>query len=240
MGNDIFAIWGRFLLIFALDMLNIHHISTYWPRKCVVCSSPTMKISTKFEVDMTFHCLVIAFVLLICYLTCDLDLWPFDPGQWSYMAGQVINSCTKFEDPISIRPWVMSYDISCSIPLTMPLQPLCMRRIMWSMPPPEPYYGPTGTTRVSRCQKKASSGLYGAGEDNKRQTHRQSGWTPLHPDQSAIHLHHSPQFSAGYPSCRNPSNLSWLEKAQEYAGLHTSVASDLCIGRNFLPHIWNP
>jgi len=76
------------------------------------------------------------------------------------MAGQMINSCTKFEDPTSIHPWVMSYDISCSIPLTMPLQPLCMRRIMWHMPPPEPYYGPfSETTWVSRCQKKASSGL---------------------------------------------------------------------------------
>jgi len=32
-----------------------------------------------------------------------------------------------------------------------------------------------GTTWVSRCQKKASSGLYGAREDNKGQTHRQSG-----------------------------------------------------------------
>jgi len=32
------------------------------------------------------------------------------------------------------------------------------------------------------CQKKASSGLYGAREDNKRQTHRQSERAPLHPD----------------------------------------------------------
>jgi len=32
--------------------------------------------------------------------------------------------------------------------------------------------------------EKASSGLYGAREDNKRQRHRQSGWVSLHPDQS--------------------------------------------------------
>jgi len=31
-----------------------------------------MKISTKFEVDMTIRCIVIAFWLLICYMT----LWP--------------------------------------------------------------------------------------------------------------------------------------------------------------------
>ena len=38
------------------------------------------------------------------------------------------------------------------------------------------------------------SGLYGVREDNKRQKRRQSGWVPLHLDQSAIHLHHSPVF----------------------------------------------
>jgi len=37
------------------------------------------------------------------------------------------------------------------------------------------------TTRVSRCQK-GTSGLYGAREDWQRQTHRPSGWAPLHPD----------------------------------------------------------
>jgi len=32
-------------------------------------------------------------------------------------------------------------------------------------PPPQPFYGPfSGTTRVSRCQKR-TSGLYGARED---------------------------------------------------------------------------
>ena len=59
--------------------------------------------------------------------------------------------------------------------------------------PTQLFYGNSGTTQVSRCQKKASSGLCGAREDNKRQTHRQSGWAPLHPDQSAIHLQ-SPNF----------------------------------------------
>ena len=38
------------------------------------------------------------------------------------------------------------------------------------------FYGPFyGTTRVSRCQKR-TSGLYGAKEDQQRQTHRPSGW----------------------------------------------------------------
>ena len=39
----------------------------------------------------------------------------------------------------------------------------------------QPFYGPFSiTTRVSWCQKKSSSGLHGAREDNMRQTHRQS------------------------------------------------------------------
>ena len=47
---------------------------------------------------------------------------------------------------------------------------------------PQPFYGPfSGTTRVSWCQKR-TSGLYGAREDKQRQTHRQSGWVPFHPD----------------------------------------------------------
>jgi len=45
----------------------------------------------------------------------------------------------------------------------------------------QPFYGPfSGTARVNRCQKR-TSGLYGAREDSRRQTHRQSGWAPLHP-----------------------------------------------------------
>ena len=76
---------------------------------------------------------------------------------------------------------------------------------------PQPFYGPfSGTTQVSQWQKIASSGLYSAREDNKRQTHWQSGWAPFHPDQSAIHLHQSPHFHAGFRSCHNLPHLSWL------------------------------
>jgi len=47
---------------------------------------------------------------------------------------------------------------------------------------PQPFYDPfSGTTQVSRCQKR-TSGLYGARRDKQRQTHRPSGWAPLHPD----------------------------------------------------------
>jgi len=93
----------------------------------------TMNVSTKFEVDTTIRCLVIALLLLIRYVT----LWPwpltFYLGDWSYMAGYVVNSSTKFEYLKAIRSWVISSDISHRIPLTMRLQPLRMRRITWPM-----------------------------------------------------------------------------------------------------------
>jgi len=82
---------------------------------------------------------------------------------------------------------------------------------MYPPPLPQPFYGPfSWTTRVSRCEKKAFSGLYGAWEDNKMQTHQQSAWVPLHVDQSAFHLHQSPAFLRWTPSCCNPPNLPWL------------------------------
>jgi len=81
-----------------------------------------------------------------------------------------------------------------------------------------------GTIRVSRCpQKKASSGLYGASVDNRRQTHRQSGWTPLHLDQSAIYFHQStPHFTPGAVPATTLLIYPGLGQVQEYAGLHTS------------------
>jgi len=87
-------------------------------------SALAMKVSTKFKVDTTIRCLVIALLLLIRYVA--LWHWPFDFDQWSYMAGHTVNLSTKFEDPTAIRSWVMNSDISERIPLTMCLQPLHM------------------------------------------------------------------------------------------------------------------
>jgi len=49
----------------------------------------------------------------------------------SYIAGNVVNPFTKFEEPTAIDSWVMSSGISHRIRLTMYLQPLHMRRITW-------------------------------------------------------------------------------------------------------------
>ena len=74
-------------------------------------------------------------------------------------------------------------------------------------------YGPfSGITRVSRCQKR-TSGLYGARVDQQRQTHRPSGWAPLHPDQTKQCP--SPSFphflQAGWPSCRPTNSVKALK-----------------------------
>jgi len=61
-----------------------------------------MKVSTKFEVDTTIRCLVIALLLLIRYVTLSFDLLTLVSGH-IYMAGHVVNPSTKFEDPTAIR-----------------------------------------------------------------------------------------------------------------------------------------
>jgi len=91
---------------------------------------PTLIISVKFEVDTTIHRRVTALLVRIRYVA----LWPwhltFSLGQLS-MAGHVGNPSTMFQDPTPMRSWLMSYDVGHSLPLTMRLEPLRMRRITW-------------------------------------------------------------------------------------------------------------
>ena len=67
LGCKISAIWRRFTLIFAFSILNVRHISPRFVRPTDVeiiphVWTPTSIIPTKFEVDMTIHCRVIAFL----------------------------------------------------------------------------------------------------------------------------------------------------------------------------------
>jgi len=80
-------------------------------------STPTSTIPTGFEVDMTIN------------RPCDLDICNFDLEQLSYMASHVNNLATKYEDPMPIRSWVMSYNVSRWLPLKMRTRSLRMRRI---------------------------------------------------------------------------------------------------------------
>jgi len=85
----------------------------------------------------------------------------------------------------------------------------------------QPFYGPFSvTTRVSWCQKKSSSGLHGAREDNMRQTHRQSsGRHSIQINQRPTSI--IPHFYAGCHSCCNSLNLSWLATGTKYHAFHT-------------------
>jgi len=82
-------------------------------------------IPTKFEVDMTIHCRVIAFLSVGTsrdFVTLTFDLL-------------TLNICcawrVKFEDRTPISSWFMSYNVSRWLPLRMRTRPLRMRRITW-------------------------------------------------------------------------------------------------------------
>ena len=103
----------------------------YWPRKYTTRVDPHVDNPTKFEVDMTTHCRVIAQKLRYVTWPCDLYLWPFDLEQLTYMADHVTNPATKFEGPTTICLWVTSYNGFRWLPLKMRTRPLRMRRITW-------------------------------------------------------------------------------------------------------------
>ena len=63
--------------------------------------TPTSIIPTKFEVDMTIRCRVIAF--LSADTARDHVTLTFYLLTWSCMAGHVANLATKYEDPTHIR-----------------------------------------------------------------------------------------------------------------------------------------
>jgi len=86
----------------------------------------------------------------------------------------------------------------------------------------KPFYGPfSGTTRVSRCQKKVFFWSFVVqGEISEADTPTiWLGATPsgLISDPSPKSLH----FYMGCPSCHNSPTLSWSGTVTKYAGLHT-------------------
>ena len=115
MGNDSSAIWRRSMLIFAFDMLNVHHTSTsglfdlLTYKKYKVCHvflpSVTMKISTTFEVDTIIRCLIIAFLLLIHYVT--LRPWPLTFWPWSVSTEATESVWKAFENYVTV--WLLFF-----------------------------------------------------------------------------------------------------------------------------------
>ena len=104
----------------------------YWPRKYTTRVDP--HVDNSHQVWSWYDHPLPSYSVFVCwYVTwaCNLDLWPFDLEQLKYMAGNVINLATKFEDPMPIRSWVTSYNASHWLPLKMRTRPLRMRRITW-------------------------------------------------------------------------------------------------------------
>jgi len=105
---------------------------TYWPGKYTARVDP--HIDNSHPVWSLYDHTLPSYSVFVCwYITwlCDLVFWPFDLEQLLCMAGHVTNRATKFEDPMPIRSWVMSYNVSRWLPLKMRTRLLCMRRITW-------------------------------------------------------------------------------------------------------------
>ena len=103
-GNDITAIWR---LVFAFDMLNVHHIFYFrssWPTDLESLSyvfpcrwkfSPSLKL-IQSSVAYNYRGLAADTSRDLCH--------------WSYMAGHMVNPFTKFEVSKAICCWVMISD----------------------------------------------------------------------------------------------------------------------------------
>jgi len=68
--------------------------------------------------------------------------------------------------------------------------------------------------------EESSSGLYVAREDYRgRDTDNPAGCHSIRTNQRPTSI--IPHFYARCPSCRNPTNLSWLGTGTKYAGMHS-------------------
>jgi len=101
-------------------------------------STPTLIIPTTFEVYRTIHCRDTAFSVDFCSLYAECPpyfyfriVWPTDLESILHASIPTSIIATKFEDPTSIRSWVMSYNVSHWLPLKMRTRPLRMHRITW-------------------------------------------------------------------------------------------------------------
>jgi len=88
---------------------------TQWHKKCHVFRPSRRKFSPSLNLIWPSVASSHSIPHFCCwYITCpcDLNLWPFDLGQLSYMASYVDNPSIKFEAPTAICSWVMSSDTS--------------------------------------------------------------------------------------------------------------------------------
>jgi len=101
---------------------------TYWPRKYTTCVDPHVDNSHQVWIWSWYDHTLPSYRVFVCrYGTWPCDLLTLN----SCMAGHVTNLATKYEDPMPIRSWVMSYNVSRWLPLKMRTRPLRMHRITW-------------------------------------------------------------------------------------------------------------
>jgi len=105
---------------------------TYWTRKYTTRANP--HVDNSHQVWSWYDHPLPSYNVFVCWHVTwpgDLDLWPSELEQFSYMADYVSNPATKFEDPNTSRSWVTSYNGSHWLALKMRTRPLRMRRITW-------------------------------------------------------------------------------------------------------------
>ena len=109
---------------------------TCWSRKYRPTTRVDPHVDNSHQVWSWYDHPLPSYSVFVCwYVTWpgDLNLWPFDLEQLSYMAGHVTNPATKFEDRITVPSWVTSYNCSHWLPLKMRTRPLRIRRITWQV-----------------------------------------------------------------------------------------------------------
>jgi len=103
---------------------------TYWPRKYTTRVDP--HDDNSHQVWSWYDHQLPSYSVFVCWYfkwPCDINIWPLDLEQMSYMASHVTDLATEYEDPTRIRSSVMSYNVSRWLPLKMRTRPLRMHRI---------------------------------------------------------------------------------------------------------------
>ena len=103
---------------------------TYWPRKYT--TRVDHHVDNTHQVWSWYDHPLPSYSAFVCWgvpWSCDLDIWPFDIQQLSYMVSLVINPATKSEDPTAIHSWVTGYNGSHWLSFKIRTRPLRMRRM---------------------------------------------------------------------------------------------------------------
>ena len=163
----------------------------------------------------------------------DLDFWPFNLDQLSYIAGHVINTAKKLEDPMPILSWVMSYYVFHWLLLEMRFRLLRMRRrpITWPVHTRLTALCP-GLPRWSGTRKIKPIWIL-----LKQETVSGSGM-------SWAICKSAPRSRQITNPCQHPTaqfftgRMPFLPPNQQHQSTE-GILRDLCVGGKFCQHFWN-